>query len=175
MKTLTKELLSEKLMNRQYGNEITKEEEKLAKENNLVVIFGASDDPIELRGAIHNEFDLGERIFITKKGIPKNECSQNDEDDICPYFAKIRDKMVKNKTAVEIKAHWDGEDVDPEYFQSIGKPDWCYSFDTSIIKAATFDIFEDDDDDKNYYCRGIVIDLDDFCIEQPEIPKYLTE
>ena len=38
------------------------EEERLAKENGLVVVFGYSDDNIELRGAINNEagcFDGG--------------------------------------------------------------------------------------------------------------------
>jgi hypothetical protein len=161
MKTLTKELLAEKLMNRQYRDEITEEEERLAKENNLVVIFGASDDLIELRGAITEEIGYGNQIFITKNGLLQNECDQNDEDDICPYFLKIRNEMVKNKTAVEIKSCYGGEDVSPEFFQAIGKPDWCYIFDPTVISIATFDIFEDYDDEKNYYCCGIVIDLDE--------------
>jgi hypothetical protein len=152
MKTLTKELFAEKLSGRQYNDEITREEVELAEENNLVVIFGASDDLIELNGAISDEFDLGDSIFITKNGI-----LQREDDKICPYFEKIRDEMIKNKTAVEIKAHWDGENVDSEYFKSIGEPTWCYTFDTSIISAATFDIF----DNQEYYCRGIIIDLDD--------------
>lgn len=47
---------------RSYGQEITKEEEALAKELGFVVVFGYSDDNAELRGAINDEigcFDGG--------------------------------------------------------------------------------------------------------------------
>lgn len=44
-----------KLDGRQYGNEMSNEEEKLAKEQNFLVVFGASDDLAELRGAIDDE------------------------------------------------------------------------------------------------------------------------
>lgn len=54
---VTKEQLAERLNGRQYGSEITREEEKLAKESGLVVIFGASDDLCEMCGAIYDEFD----------------------------------------------------------------------------------------------------------------------
>lgn len=54
---MTKEQLASMLNGRQYGEEITREEEKLAKESGLVVIFGASDDLCEMRGAIYDEFD----------------------------------------------------------------------------------------------------------------------
>ena len=53
---VTKEQLAERLNGRQYGREITREEEKLAKESGLVVVFGASDDLCEMRGAIDDEF-----------------------------------------------------------------------------------------------------------------------
>lgn len=45
------------LSGREYGNEITKAEEQLAKELGYVVVFGYSDDCIELRGAIDDEID----------------------------------------------------------------------------------------------------------------------
>lgn len=48
---------------REYGCEITTEEEKLAKELGFVVVFGYSDDNAELRGAIDDEigcYDGGE-------------------------------------------------------------------------------------------------------------------
>ena len=40
---------------RQYGQEITKEEETLAKRLGFVVVYGYSDDCAELRGAINDE------------------------------------------------------------------------------------------------------------------------
>lgn len=60
---MTKEQLAARLNGRQYGNEITREEEQLAKGNGLIVIFGASDDLCEMRGAIDDEvgcYDGGE-------------------------------------------------------------------------------------------------------------------
>lgn len=54
---MTEEQLAARLNGRQYGDEITRAEEQLAKENGLVVIFGASDDLCEMRGAIDDEFD----------------------------------------------------------------------------------------------------------------------
>lgn len=44
-----------KLDGRQYGDEMRNEEEKLAKELDFLVVFGASDDLAELRGAIDDE------------------------------------------------------------------------------------------------------------------------
>lgn len=55
MRKITKEELVKMLNWNEYGNEITKEQEKLAKENNLVVIFWNSDDNVELRWAIDDE------------------------------------------------------------------------------------------------------------------------
>ncbi|MHC1722479.1 MAG: hypothetical protein AB9836_04640 [Aminipila sp.] len=62
--------IAKKLDGRQYGAEITKEEEKLVKELGLVVAFGASDDLMEFRGAIDDEagcFDGG-IVNIDKTG-----------------------------------------------------------------------------------------------------------
>ena len=46
-----------------------------AKENDLVVVFGASDDLIEFRGAIEDEGDCfdGDDVYITKDGLCTNE------------------------------------------------------------------------------------------------------
>ena len=52
---------------REYGCEITLEEEKLAKELGFVVVFGYSDDNAELRGAINDEigcYDGGELTHV---------------------------------------------------------------------------------------------------------------
>ncbi len=47
--------LAAQLNGREYGSEITKEEEAAAKKAGLVVVYGASDDLVELRGAIEEE------------------------------------------------------------------------------------------------------------------------
>ena len=59
------------LDNREYGNEITKEEEQLAKELGFVVVFGYSDDNIEFRGAVDEEIGLYESGKIGNELLPK--------------------------------------------------------------------------------------------------------
>lgn len=56
---------------RTYGNEITKEEQKLAKDLGFVVVFGASDDLMEFRGAIADEFGCydGGTVCLNENGI----------------------------------------------------------------------------------------------------------
>jgi len=51
----TLQQIAELLNGRQYGDETTTEIEKLAKDNNIVILFGASDDLAEFRGAIFDE------------------------------------------------------------------------------------------------------------------------
>lgn len=43
------------LNGREYGDEITREEEAMAKAHGLVVVFGYSDDNMEFCGAITDE------------------------------------------------------------------------------------------------------------------------
>ena len=52
---MTKEQLAELLNGNEYRDEMTKEQEQAAKQNNLLVLFGASDDLLEMRGAIRDE------------------------------------------------------------------------------------------------------------------------
>lgn len=134
---ITKEQLAEKLNNRQYRNEITKEEIQEAKESNLVVIFGASDDLIELRGAIYEELDMynGGIIYFDKDGLLKNEC-----EDGCPYFKKVQDK------AKQVLAAWDYDGYS-----------WSISADYTL-NAAYFDIL---DDDGSKYCKGCIFSMKD--------------
>ena len=47
---------ADKLNGRQYLNELTKELEAYAKENGIVIVYGQSDDLMEVRGAIDEEF-----------------------------------------------------------------------------------------------------------------------
>lgn len=117
---------------REYDNEITPAEEKQAKELGFVVVFGVSDDLIELRGAIDDEagcFDGGE-IYLAEDGLLE-ECGDN-----CKYFRAAR------KQCKTIEVVWYGED---DYL-------WTYKTD---IPHATFDIM----DDGEPYCRGIVFEL----------------
>lgn len=101
----------------------------------LVAVFGASDDLMEIRGAVDEEIGAygGGEAFFTKAGLLRNEC---DEDD-CPYHARERN------AAVTVKAIW-GE----------GGFSWRYE---TVIPHAKFVVNEDGE----AYCEGIVFALSD--------------
>lgn len=133
---MTKEELAQMLNGREYMEETTDEIERIAKENNLVIVHGYSDDNAELRGAIADEvscYDGGE-FYITQNGLLDNEC----ECDDCPYFLSAK------KSAKKVEAIW----------SNIDGYSWTYKTD---IPHATFDILEDGEK----FCRGIVFSLDD--------------
>ncbi len=157
-KTLTKEELAARLNGRQYREEITPEEEQLAKENSLVVIFGYSDDLIELRGAINEELGFESVIRLGKKGVPESDCAEGDS---CPYFKKWLTAALKRREVLQIRVHWGGEGMDSLAYNMLGKPTWCFDCEQLNEKFATFDIFDEYDGDKEYFCRGVVLDLDE--------------
>ena len=132
---MKKEQLAKLLNGREYRNEITDGECLIAKENGLVVVFGASDDLMEFRGAIYEETDCwnGGVAFLDKNGLVENEC-----DDECPYF----EISIKSKTKIE--SIWQGEDG------------FCWTYKINI-PYATFDIFEENEK----WCWGIVFSLKD--------------
>jgi len=141
------EQFAELLNGRQYRDEITEELEKTAKDNGLLVLFGASDDLLELRGAVYDEVGVydGGSAFITKKkggllGIINDNTLEDlqdllDENDL--------DFVVPKVKAAE--AHWCPSSLD------------CSWLITTDFPHSTFDIMEEDD----LYCRGVVIDIRD--------------
>ena len=112
-KFLTHDDFAKKLNGRQYGNEITKEEIKEAKENGLVVVYGASDDLMGFVGAIDEEVDCdtGGYFRVTSKNLK----------------VKKGDVTSKNK----IYADWDNRQKGAS---------WCYD---TEIHHSTFNIYED--------------------------------
>lgn len=68
---MTKEELAAMLNGRQYCEEVTPEIEQIAKDNNLLIVFGYSDDLCELRGAIFGEIGCYDGGTITHKELPK--------------------------------------------------------------------------------------------------------
>lgn len=66
---MNREELSKILDGRQYRDEITKEEIEKANEAGLVVVYGASDDIMEVVGAMDDELypSNGESIRINKQ------------------------------------------------------------------------------------------------------------
>ena len=132
---MTKEQLAAQLNGREYGDEMSQQEELDAKVSGLVVVFGCSDDNIELRGAVYGEqgcYEGGE-IKIHARGILEDHETPCD-CDFCGYRA------ISQKCA-SIRALWCKE------------PDYSWTYKTAIPHAC-FDVLEDG----GKYCRGIVFD-----------------
>ena len=162
---MTKEQLAAQLDGRNYCDEITLEECDVAKDNDLVVVFGDSDDGVIFHGAIHDEagaFDGG-KVELTQAGIFQSECH---DGDACPYFQQLRRKQEVNV----LKVFWCGkskQEKSPNWEQR-GKPTWM--FDLGDVPVAEFSIY-DPREDNEHFCRGIVFDLKDlhpFILEKDE-------
>lgn len=142
---MTKEQFAQLLNGRTYGNEITSEEEDLAKENGLLICFGASDDLLEMRGIIYEEYGTyegGTTLLVRKKtGISAIDLDKYNE---LMEILKDNDFELDIKR-IPIKSEWCPSDL---------KCSWRIS---TTIPHATFDIMEDD----GLYCRGIVMHISD--------------
>lgn len=136
---MTKETLAKQLDGRVIGNEITQQEEADAKAAGLVVIFGASDDLMEFRGAISDETYPGEEgtAKLHRGGLLADHA--DCECEFCGYEALA-------KKCAGVQAQWCKE---PGY-------SWTYK---TELPHASFEVVEDDGTGEKY-CRGIVVALE---------------
>jgi hypothetical protein len=120
---------------KQIESETNKSIEVEAKQTGLVIVFGASDDLMEFRGAVDDELGAynGTTAYLTSAGLLNNDC----EDEVCQHFLKLQEG------AKTIEACWNAEGYS-----------WIFKTD---IPHATFEITEDG----GKYCRGIVFALAD--------------
>ena len=130
--------LAAKLNGREYLHEITRGEAELAKASGLVVVYGASDDLIEFRGAIRDEGGAPGDVLIDTKGVlPSWDSASESEESAQEYF----ERKAKSRT-VEAR------------FAEESNYTWIYKTD---IPHETFEIVEDGEP----YCRGIVFNIGD--------------
>lgn len=136
----SKELVAQ-LNGREYGSEITYHEEKAAEAAGLLVIFGYSDDNIELRGALEDEIGCfgGGKFTLNREGIlPKwDEHEEKSKQDAHEWFRQMQ------LPSTELSAKWDCNGYS-----------W---FITAGIDHEVFDILEEGQP----FCRGIVLSLED--------------
>lgn len=136
--TYTKETLAALLNGREYGDEITAKEEAEAKASGLVVVFGTSDDLMELRGCIDDEagsYNTTTHLLDAKGVLP-------DWDQISDDGESAVAKWLKRKPLCKtIKS-------------TLGKAGWVFETD---IPHATFDVLED----AELYGKGIVFSIAD--------------
>lgn len=135
MTDLTPESAAAELDGCEYRDEGSPDLWKRMKAAGLVAVFGASDDLMELNGAIYDEIGTGEAL-LTPSGLLTSECSEGED---CPYFQRSR------HSASSITALWCEEPNGP-----------CWTYDTDIPHS-TFTVMEDGEP----FCRGIVFRLAD--------------
>jgi len=131
---LTIKEFADGLNGRNYMNEITPIEEQRAKELGIVIMYGYSDDNVELRGYIDEEVGAydGTTVYLDKDGVFELDC------DCCSEECKLLREHLKECRVVE--AVWDADGYS-----------WVFQTD---IPHETFDVY----DDGEKYCRGIVFE-----------------
>ena len=136
---ITMQKAAEKLRGCEIGDEGNETLFKDMKRAGLVAAFGASDDLLEFRGAIHDEVGAynGTRVYINSKGLIQNRCSCDD----CPY--DLERMAAAKKSAKNVQAVWCPKEPD------------CSWLIKSDMPHETFDVREDG----GLYCRGIVFQL----------------
>lgn len=124
---------AKRLDNREYGYSIfTKEEIEIAKENDIVIITGASDDLMEIEGAIYDEADCfdGGMVYISPTwGVLSNNYHTKNQISISAKWCEEKDE--KGNTIP-----------------------WTYDL---SIPHETFMIYEEG----KPYCRGVVFSIKD--------------
>lgn len=134
---MTPQEMADQLDGSEYPLQIGKMMIEYARQQGLVIVYGASDDLMEVEGAIHDEGDCydGGTLYIDKQGLlPDWEQVKDDEDEAAAY-------LKRKPTAKQIEAVWCGEGAA-----------WTYKTD---IPHATFKIMEDGE----VYCIGMVFDI----------------
>ena len=160
---ITAKELAARLNGREYGSEVNAQDNIDAKESGLIVVYGYSDDNVEIEGAIREEIGAYEgTTFVLAASGPLSANLQSeirDMDDM-PEDAFLRE------VAAKIAGHQYGKKVKAIY----GKGDYTWQFETNIPHE-TFDIMEDGDK----FCRGMVISLNDLKAPPPIDVTALVE
>lgn len=118
---MTKEELAAQLNGRQYTEEITPDEALLAKQEGLVVIFGASDDLCELRGAIHDELGAYKEATVFIKDGKLLQEIDDDDIEVLKRYGVLGTVLKSHEDATMVKAIW------------CKTPEYSWTFETSAI------------------------------------------
>jgi len=137
---MTKEQLAAMLKRSKYPLSLTNDLRKQAKENGLLVVYGASDDLIEFDGCFRDELGCGDKtsVLINRTGALDPDFEDDESSIEHAFFMKYTSKEI-------VTIFGDGEYT------------WQYKTD---IPHASFDIIDND----NLYCKAMVINVDDISI-----------
>lgn len=143
---LSKEDMAARINGREYRDEMTAQDSEDARESGLFVIYGASDDLVEIDGLSADEMGCygGGELYLTATGVA--EMPDEDEQEVLAKFGVLEQVKCAGR---KVQIHWDKDGYS-----------WTYETD---VPHATFEIL----DDGEKYCRGIVIDAADLENTQP--------
>lgn len=130
---------------REYTKEITKEEETIAKNNNFVVCFGASDDLLEFRGAIYDECGAYNSVLVYV--INDKVITESDFEE--KYLETFKELNIPAPLSTIVKAIWCESDEFPKDLDA----SWLIKVEG--VKSVPFDVMGDG----GLYCRGAVFEL----------------
>ena len=117
-----------------------------AKSDRIVIVYGESDDLVELRGMIDDEsgcYEGGTYRFDIKGFLPLNEDGSFQCDEP-RTIQECRNFVERYDASFSITVFWD----------TLLAP-WTYTLDERLTDFATFDIMEDE----SLYCRGVAFRL----------------
>lgn len=137
--------LAKELQGSQYREGFSSVLLQRAKENNLVIICGASDDIISIKGAIDDE--VYGKVLFAKKG-QKIEVADEDDDDWDGKF-----KTFSENGFIELD---DETETKGNVLEGIYTEEGIWRFITEI-KHETFEVYEDEE----LQCVGVVFNFDD--------------
>lgn len=139
MATITVADFASKLDGREYRSEISNDECRQAKRAGLCVVFGYSDDNVELRGVIKDEVPgyEGAKFTVDKAGplVPWDRFIEDrpSQQEAAAWFSRAVGENVR------IDAKWDHDG-------------YSWFIDADASEKAYFDIVEDGEK----FCRGVV-------------------
>jgi hypothetical protein len=139
---MTKEELAKLIDGKEYREEIPQNIVDDAKQHGLVIVYGHSDDLMELEGAIHDEGGCygGGEFLIDKEGLLLDRDDLEEDEELEEWFR--RKKTAKKITAIRFGK---------------GQPAWTYK---TSIPHATFNVIRGDGDTE-IQCRGMVFNISD--------------
>ena len=147
--------LANQINGRSYGEEITPEECTIARDNNLLVVFGYSDDNTELRGFVHDEVgSYGSGSF----SIDGDGLLDAWEDGETKDYGEAKEFFDReNNASIEINATW----------HDSGNVRWEFGVTSDGDTNPEFWIFEikRDESEDEIFSKGIVVDCS--CLLEP--------
>lgn len=160
---ITAKELAARLNGREYGSEVNAQDNIDAKESGLIVVYGYSDDNVEIEGAIREEIGAYEgTTFVLAESGPlsanlQSEIRNMDDMPEDAFLREVAAKITGHQHGKKVKAIW-------------SEGDYAWQFETDIPHQ-TFDIMDDGDK----FCRGMVISLNDLKAPAPVDIQALVE